>query len=454
MGWRELIRDHGCAVAAGPVSAVELTAALLRIAGETIAITRAQHGDPELSDALDRLTRACCDLLGRAIGGVPVEYVASTSVDALIEVLEHAGVSEGIAALTAARCVDAYAGGAFVDAFRARSMQTVRAGDAIPVVRFPSDRLSLEAHERILEALGRRTSDPRNRTEHFDRTDHLRLAPAEIDRLRVRIVWAEPWLDPVTEATRFGVAVTNDAAIDRDFAWREYTVGTRDLFYGVGPRDPDEQHRRLQHVLAGAEAAAASIVVLPELCLTEPLLDRLEAEGAFDMLPIVVAGSYHAEAAEPDPGANVAVVFAGGMRVAEHRKFTDFHFGPTAGRRHEHLDRDPARCGFDLLLGPHGSIVVLICKDALDEHVARLVQDLAPTVVLVPSMGEEVATFELLAARLARDPQAFTVVAIAGPGQHGVFGRPSRKIPVTTVKKAAPNVAIFRISGIQSTDNS
>ena len=440
------MRDAGCDPEVGSVEAMLLTAAFLTIAARTKDETRVDHRDAIKSSAIDRVIEAVDELLERRLGELPSEIISGSVACELCDALEASTAGllrHGVVAFATARCLDARLGRTFIDAFRIRSGSTVRGGAPIPVVAFPAEHLDKHERDAVLAALGPRTGDPRKRADAVDRTDHLRLAPAAFDQFRVRSIWADPWLDAVDLATRFGAGVTNHAALATDFRWDEYVVGTRSVFYGVAPRDVDAQRSRIEAALADARNRKATIVVLPELCLTQDLFDEFVQRGVFDDFSLVVAGSYHEIVAANMPGANVCAVFANGAHVFSHRKFSDFYMGA----RHEHLVREDGEAGFDLLLSPKCSVVVLICKDAFGET-GDLVQNLAPTLLLIPAMSNETADFELLARRLAHDPQGFTLVACAGPKMNAIFGRPSLISPVITVRSASAGCEIFSLEGL------
>jgi hypothetical protein len=116
------------------------------------------------------------------------------------------------------------------------------------------------------------------------------------------------------------------------------------------------------------------------------------------------------------------------------------------GACHEHLGREDGEAGFDLLISPTCTVVVLICKDAFGEA-GDLVQALAPTLLLIPAMSEETVDFELLARRLAHDPQGFTLVACAGPKVNAIFGRPSLISTVITVRSESVGCVVFTPAG-------
>jgi hypothetical protein len=447
MSWRSRLRERGCTWDCGAASAVSLAAALLRVAAAAKDETRVDHGNPELSLAQNELLESVDAVLERASGNGYQEDLAAITLDEICLVLEVAALRPGFTALVAARVVDARFGQTFVSAFRARDGERIQPGDPIPVVPFPCERLDLAEQKGVLEALGNRTGDPRTRTDSVDRTDHLRLAPAEVKNLCVRYKWA-PWLEPIRASTRFGFGVTNASRLEEDFRWEEYLVGSRPSFYGVVPKDPTEQQRRLTCILEQAVRANVSIAVLPELCLTPSILQSLLDRDLLVELPMVVAGSYHETPHARGPGRNVCKIFCYGDEVFTHYKFSDYHFDPKDGRPrcHEHLHREDGASGFELLLSPNCSAIALICKDVLRDDVQDLVEKLAPTLLLVPAMSNETSDFKSLAERFARNPQTFTAIACAGSGQHVIYGRPNRDHPVISSAHAPGSLVLSTIS--------
>jgi len=445
MTWREEIIKAGCEADADLVSALELTAAFLRIASRDVGEVRRDHADAILSVERDRVSKAVSEEL-RVLGDIPTEYLRTALVRAVCVALDGSALRHGILALLAANELDARVGRTFVDACRSRAGSRLRPGDPVPVVRFPSDRMVVAERERVLAALGPRTGDPRNRTAPTDRTDHLRLAPAAVAHIRVRLTWADPWLEPVTAESRFAIGVTNDRDIAADFAWRSYVVGTQPCFYGVSPKDGAEQKRKVSAVLEAAQQNKATSVVLPELCLTKPLLDELREEKRLDEISLFVAGSFHVPQTGDEPGSNVCEVFAFGEPMLRHEKFSDFHYAKDDQRWHEHVSRSDAS-GFDLLLAPESSAVVLICKDVFGD-VGALVKELAPTLLFVPAMSLDTSEFKMLAEGLAHDPQGFTIVSCAGPRLNAIYGRPNRETPVFEGSYEAPTLVVFGPSGV------
>lgn len=448
-GWAHRLIGNGLRSSSAPTPVVELVAALLRTATADQARTSADLKTAELSVVLDALEdKLGTILLSVSAGRGRSETISTAVLSQVISVLDDftqdSRIAPGAPALVAATVVDEHLGKTFIDHFS--SVQSpLRPGDPYPVIPFPSDQLDIADADAVIAALKNRTGAPGNRTPWDDRVARLRLAPPDITRLRVDLVWADPWLEPVTASTTFGVCVTN-LDIEPEFDWDEYLVGTRPMFYGVRPRTVSDQRERIAAALAEARARSVSILVLPELSLTAELFESLSAEGAFAGLDLVVAGSFHTPVPAATPGENVAVVMADGEEVHRHRKFSDFHYEDRAKqRRHEHLARDPDKDGFSVLVGPGCAAIVLVCKDILDERIKTLVQQLSPTLVLVPAMSPRVDDFVLFSERMARDPQAFTVVACTGSPAGAVFCRPVQANPRQVVTR--PSLVVWSVDG-------
>ncbi len=457
--WRALLASRGCDAAA-PVHVVELVTALLRIAQGDQRNTSADLRTSELFDRLDALEARLGKLLEQAGRSENLSRPVLAGIVAALEAATAAARSprlhDGAAALIAAQVLDARLGGTFMDHFE--GTRELKPGDPYPVVPFPLESLGAAGRKAVLDELDGPTGAPSNRTTWNDRVAHLRLAPDGVQDLRVRLRWIDPWLDPVTKTTSFAAVVTNRDL--GDFEWTPFEVGQappevsrgaldrRRRFYDVRARDPARQQVRIQTGLRIARERRASIVVLPELALTASSFDQLRSGGAFGKIGLLVAGSYHEQVPAGQAGANVAVVFAHGREVHRHLKFAEFHYGEPGGtRRYEHLRSRAELDGFDLLLGPRCTLVVLICKDALDERVKDLVRDLAPTLVLIPAMSPEVEDFELLAERLARDPQGFTLIACTGSPRGAIFGRPAKNRPYWPDAIPGPSLVIFSLNG-------
>jgi predicted amidohydrolase len=420
---------------------VDVAAALLRVANATPAETSADHRDAALEAERDLLRARVCALLPLP----PAEYLTEVALGELAAALTATRLRPGFAALTAAHAIDAWCGHRFIDYFRG-DRPPLAPGDPVPVVGFPAPTLAGDDGKRLLRAIGRPTSRPHALTPEDDRSRRLRLAPPEVARFRVRLRWAEPHLTPIDASWRFAAAVTNHDLV-AEFDCHRYQHGEARVFYPVAPRDPDDQRARIHRALAAARASRATALVVPELTTTKAIVDELAGSGALADLPLCALGSYHEPG--PGPGHNRCRVFARGVEIARHDKFSDYE--DPLGHR-EHLVADPAAAGLDVLLAAGAAVIVLICKDALDQRVAGLVAGLAPTLVLIPAMSTKTRPFETLAERLADDPQAFCLVASASGEHAAIFGRPG-STPATppVVKRNASDqrVFVFTVDGAE-----
>lgn len=287
------------------------------------------------------------------------------------------------------------------------------------------------------------TGNPANRGRAADRGEWLALVPDDTAGVDVRLRWCGAWLPPVKRGTRIAVGVV--ARSTEDFAFDRLEPDAAPRFYNVRPSAPDYR-ARVDAVITHAVAAGIDVLVLPELSLTDELHAWFVADPRVAKLPLVVAGSRHVGATTDAPGRNVTTVLAYGRVLAEHDKMSDFFFQDGAVTRHEHVRPGTS---MQVLLGERASVLVLICKDALREDWQSLVQRLAPRLLLVPAMSRESADFTAFAERLARSPQAITVVANIGE-TCAIVGRPRRELLVIAGDVVIGTCYVYVVGGGQS----
>lgn len=300
----------------------------------------------------------------------------------------------------------------------------VAAGEPWPIVESPAHCYDLP------------TGNPAARGRAADRGEWLTLVPDDTAGVDVHLRWCGPWLPRVRRGLRIAVAVL--ARASDDFAIDRLEPDAAPRFYNVRPRAPDYR-ARLEAVIAHAVAARADLLVLPELALTDELHAAFVADPRVAALPLVVAGSRHVGATGPRPGQNLSTVLARGRVLAEHAKMSDFAFDDGDVRRHEHIRPGTT---MHVLLGERASLLVLVCKDALREDRQVLVGRLAPRLLVIPAMSPECADFLSFADRMARNPQALTVVANIGDPSV-VIGRPARESPVIVRNKQVGTCYVY-----------
>lgn len=439
-GWARLLAEHGCdLVEDSPTSSMRLTAALLRIASADEKRTHADRSGATHAAPLARLERDVIKELDGAaqrMGEHLPPDLCAVLVDALDACSATPALGPGALAFLLAEQLDKQVGDRFIDAFR--EDRELAPGDPIPLI--PP---LLEQFEAEVDG----EPEPEGSTR-YDRVRHLRLAPDEIERLRVRLLWRHRHLEPLDRLGSAAVVVTN-RHIDDDFAWDEYKDDGGAWFYGVRARDPARQGARTLRGLAEARAHRASIVLLPELAFTPALRDALVADPALAQLPLVVVGSVHEQVAGRAPGRNVSHVYARGKPIHHHVKVAGARYSRDGSTWKEHLQRDAVTDGFDVLLGSDVALVVLICEDAIEARLVDLVEVLSPTVLLVPAMSDRpelVARLRETVRRLSHELKSFSMVACIGVGDGAWFGVPGRADLAVGVTET-PSVVLFHPSG-------
>jgi predicted amidohydrolase len=282
------------------------------------------------------------------------------------------------------------------------------------------------------------TGNPQNRGRAAERGEWLALVPEYTAGLEIRLRWCGPHLPVLRRGSRVAVGVV--ASNVEDFEFDRLSPNGVARFYGMRPRVPD-YWARIEAVLAHCHLARAEVLVLPELSLTEALHARLLAHPLVAKIPLLVAGSRHVERVGEAPGRNVTTVIARGRVLAEHAKLADFFFRDNGVERFEHIDPGGI---VTMLVSDRASALVLICKDLLRADWQHLTAQLAPRLLLVPSMTHEYGDFTAFAERMARDPQAHTIMANIGPVA-ALIGRPSREDTVITMNSEIGRCIIYAI---------
>ncbi len=348
---------------------------------------------------------------------------------ALADELEHAAtvVPAPLVAWQAARWLERrwarHLVGYFIDHDR-----SVAPGDAWPITESPAKCYQVP------------TGNPASRGRSADRGEWLTLVPEHLAGVDVQLRWCGPWLPPLRRGLRIAVAVLAGSTDDFDF--ERLAPDDAPRFYNVRPRSPT-YWERIDRALAHAVRERAEILILPELSLTEELHARFVADPRVASIPLVVAGSRHLDVDGGAPGRNLTSVLSSGRLIAEHAKMSDFYFRDGDVDRYEHVRPGTS---MQVLLSEQASLLVLICKDALREDWQALVQKLAPRLLMIPAMTREVSDFTSFAERLARNPQAVTVVANIGE-RPAIVGRPSRNDAVFFGDSAIGTCYMYEVRG-------
>ncbi len=194
----------------------------------------------------------------------------------------------------------------------------------------------------------------------------------------------------------------------------ELSLGQRrpGRLFPVGPADEASQQAVLDALIAQTVAGGAPVVVLPELCVTGRMAERLQRwVERPDGPSVLVAGSFHHR--DHGRGRNTAVVWVRG--VADPL----LHDKHSPGDRPLPEDIEPdGRPELRVYVADGWHLVVAICPDLLNPEVVHALAELGANLVLVPAMSGRVLAFAGQAAELVGSCQA--VVAVANnPASHG-----------------------------------
>lgn len=303
-----------------------------------------------------------------------------------------------------AELLDVRYGHSFAAAFRRRSPYQPGVGDPIPLDS-PDLRLISE-----LPA----TSPPWRLANRLDETRHVRLAGEWATQFQVIFDYSRA--DALTGIIGSDTVVAT-CHPNRGLSEFAFPVDTSGLAFPVGPVDERRQHREIDRLIGIAVAEGASVVVLPELCVTERLAAQLHDWTTRREGPqLLVAGSYHHddEHLDADLGhparprrRNTAVAYLRGCPI------------PLTQDKHSPADR-PVNENIQTSGWPelrvHVSsdgwhLVIAICRDLLNPHAAHALAEAGVNLVLVPAMSETLVAFGGPVAQLVGAGQAFVAVA-------------------------------------------
>lgn len=407
-----------------------------------------------MNDPLCRAHVACVQADLAAV--LPVAGSASRLSPALRRALATALVpADDIPGVVVARflaeLLDFHFGHTFAASFAARSPYQPRVGDPVPLDGPDLPRIT------ALSA----TSPPWRLANRLDETRRVRLAGEWAAQFRV--VFDYCLADVLADLIRADTVV---ATCHPNRALEEFVLpeDSRGRSFPVRPRDPDRQRADVDRLVATAVAAGASIVVLPELSVTEPLARDLERWVRRPGGPrLLVAGSFHTEA--PGPGAVDAS--AVGRRRNTALTWVRGGDGPLVQDKHSPADRPvhedirpegwPELRVYVTADGWH--LVVAICRDLLNPHAVHALSEAGANLVLVPAMSETLLAFGGPVAQLVGSEQALVAVANnpaqwstpGGPvirlATRALFGHPGfdRQTRSVATADAGPGVALLHV---------
>ena len=404
--------------------------------------------DPDCQDQVAQtLTR---------LGGRRSEVQAAQALDSTMRTLltesfnSTTGVPPVVIAHALAQFLDLHYADSFTRFFRERSPYQPAVGDPIPL-DFPN-----------LRALTPMpfTSPPWRLANRLDQTLHIRLAGDWATQYRMVFDYslAEAMAGLITADTVIATCHPNrsvsEFSLPRDAYGRTFPIQ---------PIDLDRQREEVNRLIGVAADAGATIVVLPELCVTEELaLELQQWVRRPDGPRLLVVGSYHhhdSGAGLPNRKRNTALVWARGYA----RPFTHDKHSPGESPIAE--DIQPSgwpELRVHVIDGWH--LVIAVCRDLLNPEAVHALTAIGANLVLVPAMSESLLAFGGQGSSLVGNCQAIVAVA-NNPGEwpsdnrppsrpaRALFGHPGLTEQTVAVHspEPGPGVALFAVKSAQVT---
>lgn len=347
------------------------------------------------------LPRRVATLVGRAAQALPEpgtqSVITAPARQSLAAALAPTAEAPAVVVAHAlAELLDTCFGHSFTDWFRQRSPYQPAIGDPIPLDHPDLPRIIAMAP----------TAPPWRLANRLDETRRVRLAGGWTTQFRIVFDYGlfDALASLITENTVFATCHPN-----HDLSEFELTGDRQAPAFPVRPADMTVQRDRIDRLLVEAADAGASVVVLPELCVTEELAGELERwVRRPGPLRLLVAGSFHhIDPAEPAHRANRALAW-----VRDHP-------APLLHDKHPPADRpvveDITPVGWPELRiyvtadGWH--LVIAICRDLLNPHAVHALTEAGANLVVAPSMSETLTPFGGPVAQLVGASQALVAVA-------------------------------------------
>lgn len=366
---------------------------LLHLCRDEHRVLWAQAADPDIRAAVTSLVAPVRVIAESAAAHAELdEPMRAALAGALV-------AADGVAPVTIAHAlallVDEHYREHLVASFHRRSPYQPAVGDPIPLGA-PDIRSVMDM---------RPTAPPWRLANRFDETRHVRLAGEWATQFRV-----------VFDYSLFGALqgiVTKDTII----ATCHPNRGLDDFGLPADPAlaafpiqatDPRRQHQVIEQLIGMAVHAGASIVVLPELCVSEPQARTLQQWVRRDDGPrLLIAGSYHHVSGSPRRRRNTAI---GWVRGYPGQLTHDKH-SPAEYPINEDIQPEgwPELRIYISADGWH--LAIAICRDLLNPQAVHTLSEAGANLVLAPAMSERLTPFTGQIAHLVGSGQALVAMA-------------------------------------------
>jgi 8-oxo-dGTP pyrophosphatase MutT (NUDIX family) len=390
---------------------------LLHLCRDEHRLLRERMGDPRIAGAVTSLASKVADKLPPPGTATILEPRVREALVAALEQVD--GIPPVLIARALAGLIDERYNHTFARWFRRRSPYQPAVGDPVP----------LDTPDLRQVTAMRSTSPPWRLAHRLDETRHVRLAGEWV--VQFRVVFDYSLFDTLVGAIHADTVIAT-CHPNRELKEFDLTGGTEDRTFPVRPRDAGRQCAEIDHLIEQATAAGASIVILPELSVTEELAAGLnEWVRRPDGPRVLVAGSYHQQTGVDDASSrrrNIAIAW---VRGHDH-PLTHDKYSPADRPVVEDIQPDgwPELRVYVTADGWH--LTLAICRDLLNPQAVNALSEAGANLVLVPAMSETLMPFGGPVAHLVGTRQALVAVA-NNPGEwtdeaRGVTGQPARAL--------------------------
>ena len=353
----------------------------------------------------------------------------------LLQALEDAraaGVPVGAIAYFLLKALDPLEGCPVARAFEAERREELLPGEVVAVV--PATHLKeLFGKDQPLSAQGHSRGRGLSGFRSFAVLPHLEPPYRVALRFTGEAAMAE-----LLRRKRIAVLLPNRLRWEEEFLVEKDDV--RSCFSNMRPKDPQAQRTLIEDALARADAAGATVAILPELSVDSSARAWLPGWLKHNArnIRLLVAGSFHPAPGESGKFNRCVVYDSSGAEVAVHHKFNRY----CLGELEEELETTLV---LNVIWAGGRPFSVMICKDVLDAGAQHILQELRLHWLYVPALSGKTDPFQ---AGLPNIAQTITVVAnypgTPDPEPHAAIAAlPLRRTPLVTASLPARTPGVF-----------
>lgn len=378
----------------------------VRTAGRLVVLADVDHEDWFTVGATTALNSTRLQTIADLFRADLVSPVSSTrELKKVLRVQDAASLR--VEAWAVLQAMDRALGAEWLSKFRKEGPLTLEAGSLFPVGQLPLKELLKKRLGGGTQLSARPSSlSPSSRfLEHLGRWSGRGVS--------VRLKFHSE----VVDCSRVAFCLPNAAVAPGTFSIEQRATPTGDPgFYALRPTNEVAQWATIEALLERARDDGADLVLLPELCMSESLQEKVRAwRDARSFAGAVLAGSAHLSS-EVTNRARLTV----GEHDHHHHKMNPYVLKPKSPffetEESARTEVVSARREFVLHFFGACSVAVLVCKDFMDPELLDALALLRPSLVLVAALSDTTTVFGDAAARLRAAGQSISLVANAPIG--------------------------------------